>query len=155
MPGLLGVIMTYCENQCVIQPASLNTTNSTEMAAKPIVGNPMGQPVPSGTTWVRWGGQGAHLGQGSLHLPGARITAAASSRCGEQPRCWEDLMFFSLPTRPPISGSLLGQIGNIKKWIFSLLNLTTFFFWELLNMLNQLLVENKKIWLLTTTFGMT
>lgn len=50
MPGLLGVIMTYCENQCVIQPASLNTTSSTEMAAKPIVGNPMGQPVPSGTT---------------------------------------------------------------------------------------------------------
>lgn len=154
MPGLLGVIMTYCENQCVIQPASLNTTSSTEMAAKPIVGNPMGQPVPSGTTWVRWGGQGAHLGQGSLHLPGARITAAASSRCGEQPRCWEDLMFFPFQQDHPSLGSYWAKLGTLKNE-FLLLNLTTFFFWELLNMLNQLLVENKKIWLLTTTFGMT
>ena len=152
--GLLGVIMTYCENQCVIQPASLNTTSSTEMAAKPIVGNPMGQPVPSGTTWVRWGGQGAHLGQGSLHLSGARITAAASSRCGEQPRCWEDLMFFPFQQDHPSLGAYWAKLGTLKNE-FLLLNLTTFFFWELLNMLNQLLVENKKIWLLTTTFGMT
>jgi len=94
---------------------------------------------------VRSGGQGAHLGQGSLHLPGARITAAASSRCGEQPRCWEDLMFFSPSNKTTHLWEPIGPNWEHQKINFSLLNLTTFLFWELLNMLNQLLVENKKI----------
>jgi hypothetical protein len=53
-------------------------------------------------------------------------------------------MFFPFQQDHPSLGAYWAKLGTLKNE-FLLLNLTTFFFWELLNMLNQLLVENKKI----------